>query len=98
MEQDGIANVLKEAMATGLAPIITDHGGNSEIVYNGKTGFIIPEKDVDLLAAKIIYMIERVNMRTLMGKKASRFINKNFCASKLNKELLEIIRELLHYK
>jgi colanic acid/amylovoran biosynthesis glycosyltransferase len=96
-EQDGIANVLKEAMATGLAPIITNHGGNSEIIQDAETGFIVSERDTDALVEKIIYMIEHAKTRILMGKRAARFINNNFCMSKLNEKLTDIMRELLEH-
>ena len=34
-DQEGIANVLKEAMAMGLIVVATDHSGNAELIDHG---------------------------------------------------------------
>ncbi|WP_339887760.1 glycosyltransferase family 4 protein [uncultured Flavobacterium sp.] len=43
--EEGIANVVLEAMALGTLVVSTDCGGMTEIVKNGKNGFIIPVRD-----------------------------------------------------
>ena len=43
--------VVKEASAAGAVPIVTWHGGHPEIVEDGRTGFLVPERRVGELAA-----------------------------------------------
>ena len=57
-DQEGIPNVMKEAMAVGLPVIGTIHGGIPELVENGKTGFLVAERDVDSLADTLVYLCE----------------------------------------
>jgi colanic acid/amylovoran biosynthesis glycosyltransferase len=45
--------VLKEASASGAVPLATWHGGHPAIVDDGRTGFLVPERDVDALAARL---------------------------------------------
>lgn len=45
--------VVKEASAAGAIPIVTWHGGHPEIVEEGRTGFLVPERRVDELAARL---------------------------------------------
>jgi colanic acid/amylovoran biosynthesis glycosyltransferase len=45
--------VLKEASASGLAVIGTYHGGIPEIIEDGKTGYLVPERDVTALAGRL---------------------------------------------
>lgn len=40
--KEGFSNALVEAMASGLAPIATDVGGNAEAIRDGQDGLIIP--------------------------------------------------------
>jgi glycosyltransferase involved in cell wall biosynthesis len=45
--------VVKEACASGAVPLGTWHGGLPEIVEDGVTGFLVPERDVERLAARL---------------------------------------------
>jgi glycosyltransferase involved in cell wall biosynthesis len=45
--------VVKEASASGAVPIGTWHGGLPEIIEDGRTGFLVPERDVAALAARL---------------------------------------------
>jgi len=55
--REGIPNTIKEAMATGLPVVSTYHAGIPELVIDKKTGFLIPEKDVDALVDRLDYLI-----------------------------------------
>jgi glycosyltransferase involved in cell wall biosynthesis len=56
---EGIPRILIEAAATGLASITSDHEGCREIVEDGRTGVIVPEKPVEAAAAAVIAALER---------------------------------------
>jgi len=45
--------VVKEASAAGAVPIVTWHGGHPEIVEDGRTGFLVAERRVAELAARL---------------------------------------------
>jgi len=50
--QDGIPNVLLEAMSRGMAVVAPDLGGIPEIVYDGETGILLPSlPDNEAMAA-----------------------------------------------
>lgn len=53
-ELEGIPNVLKEAMAVGVPVVAFDHSGVGELVRDGVTGFLVPEGDVETMAAAVI--------------------------------------------
>ena len=55
--EEGIANVVLEAMAIGLPVICSDCGGMSEVVDHGVNGLLFPQRDVAGLAACIREMI-----------------------------------------
>jgi glycosyltransferase involved in cell wall biosynthesis len=42
---DGMPNVLLEAMALGVVPIVSDAGAMGDIVEDGRTGFVFPADD-----------------------------------------------------
>ncbi len=57
--QEACSLACAEAMAQQKAVIGTSIGGIVEQVADGKTGFIVPPKDVDSLAKKIQYLLDR---------------------------------------
>lgn len=53
-EIEAIPLVSTEATMAGVPPILSDAGGNPEIVLDGKTGFIVPLDEYELLADRIV--------------------------------------------
>jgi len=52
--EEGIPNVVVEAMAIGLPVISTDCGGITDLIDNGKEGWIVPKRDPQGMAKMII--------------------------------------------
>lgn len=61
--------VINEAMAAGLPVITTDRCvAGMELVEDGKTGYIVSPEDEQLLAEKIMRVLEDDNLRLSMGR------------------------------
>jgi colanic acid/amylovoran biosynthesis glycosyltransferase len=54
---EGIPNTIKEAMATGIPVLATNHAGIPEIITNNKDGILVRENDVDHLAEALEFML-----------------------------------------
>jgi glycosyltransferase involved in cell wall biosynthesis len=52
--EEGIANVVLEAMAVGTIVLTTNCGGMNEVVVDGQNGFIIPTRNPQAIADKIL--------------------------------------------
>jgi glycosyltransferase involved in cell wall biosynthesis len=59
-----------EAMATGLAVVATDVGGNRELVETGKTGWLVPPDRADLLASAVSAAFKDDHLRQRCGQNA----------------------------
>jgi colanic acid/amylovoran biosynthesis glycosyltransferase len=94
--QDAPINVLKEAMAMGLPVISTYHGGIPELVKDGTSGFLVPERDVDALAEKLSYLIEHPEHWAEMGQSGRTCVEEHYDLHKLNDRLVKIYQQLLH--
>jgi len=95
-DQEGIPVSLMEAMAIGLPVISTYHSGIPELVINGKTGFLIPEKGVEAIKTKLEYLINHPEIWPEMGKAGRKIVEENFNIKKLNKRLTKIYKMALN--
>jgi glycosyltransferase involved in cell wall biosynthesis len=92
---EGIPNSLIEAMACGRPVISTDVDQVSELVLNGKNGFLIPPGDAGALAHAIRQLESNQDLRDRMGKAARRTIENQFSSERAAKEYSAVYRELL---
>ena len=93
--QEGIPVSLMEAMATGIPVVSTQHSGIYELVENGVTGFLVPERNINSLADRIFYLIKHPDICLQMGLAARVHIEKHSNIDRLNNRLTEIYKELL---
>ncbi len=84
-ESFGVSAV--EAMACGVPCITSDVAGLAEVMVNGETGYIVPRKDVDALADKIIELVMNPHARIIMGengrKRVMQYYEWNKCVDKI---------------
>lgn len=70
--------VFLEAMSYKLPCIGTTIDAMPEIIEDGKTGFLVPPKDVDKLAEKIITLLNNSHLLEKMGQEAQRRTKESF--------------------
>ena len=81
-DREGSPTVVKEAGACGIPVIGSYHAGIWETVVDGKTGYLLPERDVDGLADRIISLIDQPEMIQTFGSQARQRIKQYFDAKK----------------
>jgi colanic acid/amylovoran biosynthesis glycosyltransferase len=94
-DQEGIPNVLKEAMAMGLPVVSTYHGGIPELVKDGISGFLVAERDFHALADRLGYLIDHPEKWLEMGRAGRQFVEKNYDKKKLNQQLVDIYHHVV---
>jgi len=96
---EGMPNVLLEASATGLPIVATDVGGNSEIVLNGVTGFLVPPRNPEALAEAMLRLMSlSIEEREKMGKMARKHVEVNFNLDRIVDLWESLYYELLERK
>lgn len=93
-DREGIPNVLKEAMATGMPVVATAHSGIPELVIDGVTGCLVPEGDDAALANSLASLADHPERWAALGREARRIVEKDYNIEPLNDELLSLYRSL----
>jgi glycosyltransferase involved in cell wall biosynthesis len=91
---EGLAQVLLEAMASGLPVVATDKTGALECVTNGKEGLVVPARDVDALAEAMLWCYQHREESQEMGKAARRRIESQFKLEHYNERVVALYRAL----
>lgn len=77
-DAEGLPTVLVEAAASGVPAVATDHMGNGEIVLDGRTGFLVAERDPAALAARLAELLASPELRARMGGAARHHAEQGF--------------------
>lgn len=94
-DMEGIPVVLMEAQACGLPVVSTHHSGIPEVVLDGKSGFLVPERDVDALSEKLYFLITHTELWPDMGRAGRRFMEGRYDVQRLNQRLVKIYEAIL---
>ncbi|MBN2528481.1 MAG: glycosyltransferase [Deltaproteobacteria bacterium] len=70
--------VLKEAAASGVPGIGTQHGGIPDIIDHGKTGFLVPERDAASIGKHLIALLNNQSLREEMGVAARQKMEREY--------------------
>ena len=71
-DSEGIPGAIVEALACGLPVLSTRHSGIPEVVQDGESGLLVPERDVNALAEKLEYLIEHPDLWPADGSKRAQ--------------------------
>ncbi|MGH2443899.1 MAG: glycosyltransferase, partial [Chloroflexota bacterium] len=97
-DDEGMPNVVMQAMAAGLPVVATDAGGTDEIVSTGKTGFLVDRGDSETLAQKICTLLEQPELMAEFGRAGRQLVERDFTFTKSVKRMVELYdREIKKY-
>ena len=94
-DQEGTPVTIIEAAATGLPVIGTNVAGIPDVVRDNITGYVIPQKNVDLLVEKMVYLTDHPEVREKFGRAGSEFMEQEFSLDGLPERLDRIYSQLL---
>lgn len=95
VRREGLSRSLIEAMAYGVAPLVTDCGGSPEVVVDGRCGIVVPVNDASALARGIARLYEDPALRRQLGTAARERIANDFRIERTIEQTLALYRELV---
>jgi phosphatidylinositol alpha-1,6-mannosyltransferase len=78
LNPEGLGLSALEAAACGLPVIVGDSGGAPETVRTGETGYVVPSNDHELLAQRLILLLDNPSLAQEMGARGREHVAAHF--------------------
>lgn len=95
---EGFPMVMIEAMACGLPAVCFDFKcGPRDIIAEGENGLIVPDGDIEGLAAALVSLMKDDELRKKMGENAKKVVD-TYSEEKVMSKWMELYEEAIAYK
>jgi glycosyltransferase involved in cell wall biosynthesis len=91
---EGMSNTIQEAMASGLPVIATRVGGAGELVADGKTGILVPSRDVEALSGAMARLASDAHLRQVLGEAGRHRARHEFGLARMVRDYEDLYYEL----
>jgi len=92
---EGLSNAIIEGMAAGLPMVVTDAGGNGELVSDGATGLVVPVRAPLALAEGIEKLASSEELRASLGAAARARVERELTLRRLVERHAALYRTVL---
>ncbi len=97
-ETEGLSNALLEAMACGLAAVVTTVGGATDLITHQQSGWLIPAHAPDAIQAALTTLLNDQQLRQTLGQHAREKIMTEYTLSKTADRLRQLYDGVLHQR
>lgn len=80
---EGISNAILEYMTLAKPVVATDCGGNSEVISDGVTGYLVPTDAPNAFADRIAELLRMPQQATRMGQLGRERVQSEFCLERM---------------
>ena len=93
-KREGLSRAILEGMAYGRPAVVTNTGGNAELVADGESGYVVAPEDPAALGNAIEVLAKDKILRERFGEEAKRRIRTLFNVEQGVAKMLSVYREL----
>lgn len=94
-KREGLPKTVIEAMAYGVAPIVSDTGGSAELIEDGLSGIRVRPGSAEDIAEGIQRLCQNPRLCADMGQKARQRIASHFHVQQSSEALLQVLQETI---
>jgi len=91
---EGLPIAVLEAAASSVPAVVTHTGGIAEAVIDGKTGFLIPPQNPNLMSERLAFLLKDKNLRRQMGENARNNLGLDFALGNMVKNTQDLYGRL----
>jgi len=94
-DSEGFSNAVMEYMAAGIPAVVSDVGGNHELIEDGPEGYLFPPGDPAALAEKLIRLLQNPHLAKEMGARGRKKALRDFSLDSMVHNHMEYYEALL---
>jgi glycosyltransferase involved in cell wall biosynthesis len=95
---EGITGAMREALAMAKPVVVTDVGGNRELVIDGESGLLVPPRDPARLAAGILTLMQKPEHALAMGWAGRHMVERDFSHEVKAQRVEQLYQQILQRK
>lgn len=94
-KNEGLSRSTIEGMCLGAVPVVSNAGGNAELVKHEKTGLVVPAKSPNDLYKAILQLYEKKSLCKELSEAAKQSIREDFSLENTVKETRNLYEKIL---
>lgn len=94
-ESEGFSNSIIEYMQAGRPIVCTDIGGNPELIQDGYNGFLVPVRDANALADRLLRLLSDRNLACRLGETARDAVLNHYTPTRMVTEQMACYDKIL---
>ncbi|MDP8229763.1 MAG: glycosyltransferase family 4 protein [Candidatus Gorgyraea atricola] len=84
-----------EALSSAKPMVVTETGGMPEIIKDGINGFVVPIRDFEALASRIIQLLNNKELHDRFGYTGRQMVEQNYTKRIVTRNTLDLYRKLI---
>jgi glycosyltransferase involved in cell wall biosynthesis len=93
---EGISNVLLEYMALEKPVVVSNNGGNPEVVTDGVNGFLVEPQSSEAISARVIELLKDKEKAVQMGLAGRKMVEEKFSTDKMVSAFNNLYKDLIN--
>lgn len=93
--REGFGLTVTEALWKGKPVVSTNVGGIPLQITDGENGYLVPPRDTQAFAERIIHLLENRTLAEEMGRKGRETVRQKFLITRLLSDYLDLFRDVL---
>jgi glycosyltransferase involved in cell wall biosynthesis len=94
-DREGFGLVLVEALGCECALVVSDLPAMQDIIMDGKTALVVPQKNVKRLAERVNELLEDAALRESLGRAGRQFVLKNFDSDRIAEKYIDLFESTI---
>lgn len=95
---EGFSNTILEALYMRKSVVATDVGGNAEVIFNNKTGILVPPAEHGVIAQAVLRLIKDKELSVKLGENGRKLIEEKYLLKAMMANTSALYEELISLK